>query len=61
MDHVLLGTGYKVNISPYSFLSRELVGAVNQIYRYPKLDASLNLLYPDYTSCVPHPHGVMVP
>jgi len=37
VDHVLLGTGYKVEISRYDFLSPELVHDIQQFGGYPKL------------------------
>lgn len=37
VDHVLLGTGYRVNIAQYPFLTKELVGRVDQINGYPRL------------------------
>jgi hypothetical protein len=37
VDHVLMGTGYDVDISRYSFLSRELVAEVEQFDGYPVL------------------------
>lgn len=37
VDHVLLGTGYRVNISRYEFLSPELVRQVETFDGYPKL------------------------
>jgi hypothetical protein len=37
VDHVLLGTGYKVDISSYRFLAPELVRQVRQLDGYPKL------------------------
>jgi FAD-dependent urate hydroxylase len=37
VDHVLLGTGYQVDISRYDFLSPELVRDVKQLDGYPKL------------------------
>jgi FAD-dependent urate hydroxylase len=37
VDHVLLGTGYKVDISRYDFLSPELVRNIEQFDGYPKL------------------------
>ena len=36
-DHVLLGTGYQVDISRYPFLARELVGQVETAAGYPVL------------------------
>lgn len=40
-DHVLLGTGYDVNISHYGFLSREIVDSLDQLDGYPALSAGL--------------------
>jgi hypothetical protein len=37
VDHVLLGTGYQVDIDRYAFLSPEVVRAVERIDRQPKL------------------------
>jgi hypothetical protein len=37
VDHVLLGTGYQVDISRYDFLQPELVRDVKQFDGYPKL------------------------
>jgi FAD-dependent urate hydroxylase len=37
VDHVLLGTGYRVDISRYPFLGRELVAGVEQVNGYPRL------------------------
>jgi thioredoxin reductase len=37
VDHVVLGTGYHVDISRYEFLPQELVSAVKQFDGYPKL------------------------
>jgi hypothetical protein len=37
VDHVLLGTGYKVDISRYEFLSPELVRNIELFDGYPKL------------------------
>ncbi len=41
VDHVLMGTGYDVNISKYEFLSEELVKNVEQFGGYPKLQSGL--------------------
>ena len=41
VDHVLLGTGYDVDISRYDFLSRELVRDVTQLDGYPVLSRGL--------------------
>jgi hypothetical protein len=37
VDHVLLGTGYRVDISRYSFLSRELAQSIRRFNGYPQL------------------------
>ena len=37
VDHLLLGTGYRVDIARYRFLDRELVGAVRTERGYPVL------------------------
>ena len=39
VDHVLLGTGYRVDISRYSFLPAELISQVRQLDGYPALDS----------------------
>jgi FAD-dependent urate hydroxylase len=37
VDHVLLGTGYDVDISKYNFLAPELVGSIRRLNGYPDL------------------------
>src|SRR5207237_4754225 len=37
-DHVLLGTGYRVDISRYNFIAPELVDSIVCVDGYPKLD-----------------------
>src|SRR6266702_3089611 len=37
VDHVLLGTGYRVDISRYGFLSRELLALIHHNDGYPQL------------------------
>jgi hypothetical protein len=37
VDHVLLGTGYRVDVSKYDFLSPELAKAINCFQGYPRL------------------------
>jgi lysine/ornithine N-monooxygenase len=37
VDHVLLGTGYSVDISKYKFLSPELIQEIEQFDGYPKV------------------------
>lgn len=41
MDHVLLGTGYRVDISKYDFLSEGLKNSINRFNGYPRLRAGL--------------------
>lgn len=37
VDHVLLGTGYQVDIAKYNFLPPEVAGSIHQFDGYPKL------------------------
>jgi FAD-dependent urate hydroxylase len=37
-DHILLATGYKVNISRYAFLSPDLLAGISQVRNYPCLN-----------------------
>src|SRR5713226_1374522 len=39
VDHALLGTGYRVDISRYGFLSQELLASIKQIDGYPQLSS----------------------
>jgi cation diffusion facilitator CzcD-associated flavoprotein CzcO len=41
VDHALLGTGYRVDISKYPFLAPELIGAVERCGGYPVLRQGL--------------------
>src|SRR5208282_687726 len=41
VDHILLGTGYRVDISKYGFLSKELQGSISRNNGYPRLRAGL--------------------
>ena len=41
VDHVLLGTGYRVDISKYEFLSESLLKEIRQLDGYPDLTAGL--------------------
>jgi len=41
IDHVLLGTGYRVDISKYDFLSEELKNSIDRHNGYPRLRAGL--------------------
>jgi hypothetical protein len=51
VDHILLGTGYQVDIARYKFLSRELVNATAQI------DGSPDLV-PGFESSIPGLHFI---
>jgi len=51
VDHVLLGTGYRVNISDYGFLGDELQTEVRQLDGYPQVGSGL-------TSSVPGLHFI---
>lgn len=53
-DHVLLGTGYRVDLSRYPFLSRDLLSAVRQSDGYPVLRRG-------FESSVPGLHFVGAP
>ncbi len=46
VDHVLLGTGYRVDISKYPFLAPELVKAIDCINGYPVLSEGLETSVP---------------
>ena len=46
VDHVLLGTGYKVDISKYDFLPSELTAKVRQFDGYPKLGRGFSCSVP---------------
>ena len=46
VDHVLLGTGYRVDISRYGFLSRKVLDGVSQVKGYPKLDEGFETTVP---------------
>jgi len=46
IDHILLGTGYDVDIAKYSFLSRDLINDVQVFDGYPKLDSGFRCSVP---------------
>jgi FAD-dependent urate hydroxylase len=46
IDHVLLGTGYKVDISRYNFLPHDLLQDIHQFDGYPKLGSGLRCSVP---------------
>jgi FAD-dependent urate hydroxylase len=54
VDHVLLGTGYRVDVSRYEFLAPELVERVDRVNGYP-------VLRPGLESSVPGLHFVGAP
>ena len=41
VDHVLLGTGYRIDVSAYRFLAPELVGRIRRVGGYPVLRGGL--------------------
>jgi cation diffusion facilitator CzcD-associated flavoprotein CzcO len=41
VDHVLLGTGYEIDVSRYSFLTPQLAGQIETIRGYPRLGPGL--------------------
>jgi FAD-dependent urate hydroxylase len=45
-DHVLLGTGYRVDIAGYPFLAPELLGQVSQVGGYPRLSSRFETSVP---------------
>jgi cation diffusion facilitator CzcD-associated flavoprotein CzcO len=46
VDHVLLATGYRVDIARYPFLSHDLVPMIHRIAGYPQLDAGFQSSVP---------------
>jgi FAD-dependent urate hydroxylase len=54
VDHVILGTGYRVDVGAYGFLAPELVAGVRQVGGYPMLGKGLE-------SSVPGLHFVGAP
>ncbi len=46
VDHVLLGTGYRVDVSKYPYLSRELLASFEWINGYPKLNSAFETTLP---------------
>lgn len=41
VDHVFLGTGYRIDVSKYEFLAPELIQSISQIKGYPQLRQGL--------------------
>jgi len=54
VDHLLYGTGYRVDIARYGFLATELAGAIRQVNGYP-------ILGPGLESSVPRLHILGAP
>jgi glycine/D-amino acid oxidase-like deaminating enzyme len=54
VDHVLLATGYRVDIARYPFIGRTLLPMIHQISGYPQLDA-------EFQSSVPGLHFLGAP
>jgi FAD-dependent urate hydroxylase len=46
VDHVVLGTGYRVNIALYPFLSSEVLERIERINGFPRLDAGFECSLP---------------
>jgi hypothetical protein len=46
IDHIVLGTGYRVNISKYDFLAPELMQQIDCFNGYPRLKAGLETSVP---------------
>ena len=46
VDHVLMGTGYDVDIARYSFLDRELVADIRRLGGYPHLGSGFGCSVP---------------
>jgi FAD-dependent urate hydroxylase len=46
VDHVLMGTGYKVDIAQYSFLAPELIKEIRQLDGYPDVAAGFSTSVP---------------
>jgi hypothetical protein len=46
VDHILLGAGYRVDISKYDFLARELIQSIDQFNGYPCLKEGLETSVP---------------
>lgn len=46
VDHVLLGTGFQIDISKYDFLSAELIQRISRVNGFPKLNRDLETSVP---------------
>ncbi|HXN24152.1 MAG TPA: NAD(P)/FAD-dependent oxidoreductase, partial [Candidatus Dormibacteraeota bacterium] len=54
IDHVLLGTGYRVDVSKYDFLAPELAQSISRFQGYPRLSEG-------FESSVPRLHFLGAP
>ena len=54
VDHVLLGTGYSIDVSRYEFLSSEIMHSLSQVQGYPQLAR-------DFESSIPGLHFIGAP
>jgi thioredoxin reductase len=46
VDHLLLGTGYRVDVSKYAFLAPELAQSIDRVNGYPRLKQGLETSVP---------------
>ena len=46
VDHVLMGTGYDVDVSRYGFLDKDLIGRIDQLGGYPMLTSGFRSSVP---------------
>ncbi|HTL18035.1 MAG TPA: FAD-dependent oxidoreductase [Patescibacteria group bacterium] len=46
VDHLMCGTGYRIDLSKYSFLSPELLARVDQVGGYPRLKGGMESSVP---------------
>ena len=46
VEHIFLGTGYRVDVSKYQFLSSELVKSIDRVNGYPRLKEGLETSVP---------------
>jgi cation diffusion facilitator CzcD-associated flavoprotein CzcO len=46
VDHVMLGTGYRIDVTKYSFLAPELIQSISRSNGFPKLRAGLETSIP---------------
>jgi hypothetical protein len=46
VDHLMCATGYRIDIAKYPFLDPQLLGEINQINGYPRLQPGLECSVP---------------